>query len=89
MPSFYRRDLVFVLVFEEEEKKSQNVTAVLTLGELSIPVGMMARVLSFFQCVTFLLVVLVGGRLYALAHGMRSVGLVVVRVVGPANKDKR
>ena len=30
--------------------------------------------------------VLVGGRLYALAHGMHSVGLVVVRVVGPANK---
>ena len=29
--------------------------------------------------------ILVGGRLYALAHGMHSVGLVVVRVVGPAN----
>ena len=29
--------------------------------------------------------VLVGGRLHAFAHGMHSVGLVVVRVVGPAN----
>ena len=33
-----------------------------------------------------MLVVLVGERLYASAHGMHSVGLVVVRVVGPANK---
>ena len=38
-----------------------------------------------FSCVIFWLV-LVGGRLYALAHGMRSVGLVVVRVVSPAKK---
>ena len=33
-----------------------------------------------FLCVIFWLV-LVGGRLYASAHGMRSVGLVVVRVI--------
>ena len=36
---------------------------------------------SFWRCSLGL-----GGRLYTLAHGMHSVGLVVVRVVGPANK---
>ena len=40
---------------------------------------------GLFLCVICWLV-LVGGRLYALAHGMRSVGLVVVRVVSPAKR---